>query len=134
MHWTAEYLGRPWKNGADGPDAFDCYGLVRAVYRDRYGVEMPVVSADATRVLACLHAARDYADYSQWEAVTVPQDGDVLLMGCARHPHHVGVLVEGRVLHSVEGAGVLLQTVDSLAAHGWNILKTYRRRACVLSV
>jgi len=44
------------------------------------------------------------------------------------------VLAEGRVLHSVEGAGVLLQTVDSLAAHGWNILKTYRRRACALSV
>ena len=57
MHWTADYLGKPWRNGADGPDAFDCYGLVRAVYRDRYGIEMPVVSADATRVLACLHAA-----------------------------------------------------------------------------
>ena len=79
MHWTADYLGKPWRNGADGPDAFDCYGLVRAVYRDRCGVEMPVVSADATRVLACLHAARDYADYSQWEAVTERQDGDVLL-------------------------------------------------------
>ena len=49
MHWTADYLGKPWRNGADGPDAFDCYGLVRAVYRDRYGIEMPVVSADATR-------------------------------------------------------------------------------------
>ena len=42
--------------------------------------------------------------------------------------------MEGRVLHSVEGAGVVLQTVDSLALHGWNIIKTYRRRACVPSV
>lgn len=130
MHWTSEYLGKPWRNGAEGPDAYDCYGLVRAVYWDRYGVEMPAISADATKVLACLHAARDYSDYGQWEAVTVPQDGDVLLMGSARHPHHVGVLVEGRVLHSVEGAGVVLQTVDSLKMHGWNILKTYRRRTC----
>ena len=42
MHWTAEYLGKPWRNGAAGPDAFDCYGLVRAVYRDRYGVEYEI--------------------------------------------------------------------------------------------
>ena len=40
----------------------------------------------------------------------------------------------GASARNLEGAGVLLQTVDSLAAHGWNILKTYRRRACVPSV
>ena len=75
MHWTAEYLGKPWRNGAEGPDAFDCYGLVRAVYWDRYRIQIPAISADATKVLAGLHAARDYADYSQWEPAEAPQGG-----------------------------------------------------------
>lgn len=134
MHWVTDYLGKPWASGESGPDAYDCYGLVRAVYRDRFGIDMPLVSADATKLLSCLHVAKNYADYQKWEEVDAPQEGDVLLMGCARHPHHIGVMVEDRILHSVEGAGVLLQPMDSVKAHGWNILKIYRRRECALSV
>lgn len=131
-HWAEHYLGKPWRSGATGPDAFDCYGLVRAVYADRYGHTMPVLDADATSALACLRAARDFPEYARWAEVATPGEGDVVQMGCARRPHHVGVFVDaagGRVLHSVESAGVLLQPLSSLAAHGWNILNIYRRRA-----
>lgn len=129
MHWTFDYLGKPWRNGAAGPDAYDCYGLVRAVYADRYGVQLPVIDTDATKLVACLHALRDYAGYDQWLHVSEPEEGDVLQMGCAHHPHHVGVYVApGRVLHSVQGAGVVLQPFGSLPLSGWHVLEMYRRR------
>lgn len=131
MHWAEDYLGAPWSAGRDGPEAYDCYGLVRAVYRARLGVELPLLEVDAAQAAACLHAARDYG-YGGWEAVTHPRELDVLTMGFARRPHHVGVYVEqaqGRVLHAVEGGGVLLQPLDTLVHHGWRVLSIYRRQA-----
>ena len=130
-HWALGYLGKPWVSGAAGPDAYDCYGLVRAVYRDRFGIDMPALDPGIVSTLACAKALRDYADYGRWAPVDAPTaDGDVIQMGCARHPHHVGLYVAdgARVLHCVGGAGVLLQPLDSLRLHGWNILNTYRRR------
>lgn len=130
MHWAMQYLGKPWESGAAGPGAFDCYGLVRAAYRDRYGIEIPALEPGIVSTLSCARAMRDYQGYGNWERVADMREGDVVQMGCARHPHHVGIFVEGgRILHCVMGAGVLLQPVASLRAHGWNILDVYRRRA-----
>lgn len=131
-HWAETYLGRPWVSGAAGPDAYDCYGLVRAVYAGRFGVALPVLEVDAARPLAAARAMRDFEGYGAWVSVDGrPAEGDVIQMGHARHPHHVGIWIDadgGRVLHSVEGTGVLAQPLASLRLHGWNILTIYRRR------
>lgn len=130
-HWAEDYIGKPWANGACGPDAFDCHGLVRAVYRERAGVALPVVDADALKPIQVLRAMRDY-DYSAWAQIDAPaQEMDVVEMSLARRPHHVGVWIEidgGGVLTAVEGAGVIFQTRRSLQLHGWNIVACYRHR------
>lgn len=129
MDWVARYIGKPWEPGACGPEAFDCYGLVRAVYRDRYGIQMPALDASAVSALSCARAMRDYGDYGPWERVETAEDGGVIQMGHARRPHHVGIFVGGRILHAVMGSGVVMQSLASLRMHGWNVLATYRRRA-----
>lgn len=125
-HWALAYLGKPWANGAAGPDAYDCWGLVRRVYAERYGLELPAVDVDAHAPLAVRHAFA--AGRAGWQAVDDRQEGDVVLMGQARHPHHVGLWLAGGVLHAVEGAGVVHQDLRSLAAHGWRLLGSYRRQ------
>ena len=131
-HWAEQYIGQEWANGADGPDAFDCHGLVRAVYRDRAGIVLPVVQVDALAPMAVRRAMRDY-DYSAWQPVATPsRELDVVEMSLSCRPHHVGVYlaVDGcGVLTSVEGSGVVFQTMNSLARHGWNIVACYRRKA-----
>lgn len=125
-HWATHYIGRPWS--ADGQD---CYAFVRAVYQARYGVAIPLVPLDATRALSCAHAIHDY-DLSDWVEVEQVREGDVVLMGHARRPHHVGLWIEPagmQVLHSVEGAGVIAQTPSQARLQGWNLLRTYRHRA-----
>lgn len=131
-HWAEKYIGRPWENGACGPDAYDCYGVVRAVYLDQLGVTMPVLDVDALAPLSVRRAMRDY-DYSQWQEIERPeQTFDVVEMSLANRPHHVGVYIDldgGGVLTSIEGAGVIFQTLSSLRRHGWNIVSCYRRSA-----
>lgn len=130
VHWAEHYVGKPWANGACGPDAYDCHGIVRAVYRDIAGVVLPVVDVDALNPRAVCRAVRDY-DYSGWQEIAAPsQQLDVVEMSLASRPHHVGVFVDvdgGGVLTSVEGAGVIFQTLGSLRRHGWNIVSCYRR-------
>lgn len=130
-HWAENYIGKAWVNGAAGPDAYDCHGLVRAVYRDQACIVLPVVDVDALAPCAVRRAMRDY-DYSAWFTVPAPcVELDVVEMSLARRPHHVGIYLAvdgGGVLTSVEGAGVIFQTLSSLSLHGWNIVACYRRK------
>lgn len=130
-HWAVPLIGKPWTQGGTGPDAFDCYGLVRHVQAQRAGFLMPVICVDGLNTLSAARAVRDYP-YSDWDQVSDFRELDVLQLGHAQHPHHVGLWVEadgGGVLHCVAGAGVLFQRLPQLAAHGWRVLGHYRRRA-----
>lgn len=126
-HWAEDYIGKPWANGATGPDAYDCFGVVRAVYLDQLGIYIPPVNVDALQPLAVARAMRDY-DYSDWDQVAEPSNEfDVVEMSLNSKPHHVGVFVDGGVLTSVEGSGVIYQSLVSLKRHGWNITNVYRK-------
>ena len=130
-HWTASYIGKPWANGAAGPHAYDCWGLVRAIYASRYGVTLDAVNVDANQPLAVRHVFLDSAVYAGWQNVipSALQEGDVVLLSQARHPHHVGIWIDGALLHSVEGHGVCPPNRQSLRLHGWNILRARRGAA-----
>lgn len=39
-----DFLGKPWQKAARGPDAYDCYGLVRA-FAERLGLDLPEIGA-----------------------------------------------------------------------------------------
>jgi cell wall-associated NlpC family hydrolase len=129
MSWAIDYVGKPWANGAAGPLAFDCWGLVRAVYAERFGIVLPAVDCDAHAPLAVRHAFAAGRQGEDWLPVADRREGDVVLMGQARRPHHVGVWVAGGVLHAVEGSGVVHQTPPRLAVHGWRLLGAYRHRS-----
>ena len=104
MDWFAPYVGLPF---GDGPGQLTCWGLVRRVYADRAGVDLPaygeISAKDLIRVARAMAAAKD----DGWLAVSVPQALDVALMRSGRGGAavvHVGVMVDNaRVLH-VEAA------------------------------
>lgn len=121
-------IGKPWVNGADGPDAYDCWGLVRAYYREVRGVSLPVVDVDASRAVAVAHAFAGHEALGDWEEIQFPIEGCALLMGQARRPHHVGLWLGNGVLHSAEGIGVAYHYGLQLQLAGWNVLGSYRLR------
>lgn len=130
-HWATELIGKPWEYGAQGPDAFDCWGFTRFVQRTQYGVEMPAVQVpedwrEAREVL------ETHEERNRWNPVAVPGDGDVVLMARNRIPLHIGVVVKANgvdgVLHCFDPAGVVFQTQQGLRAAGWGRLTYYRRQ------
>lgn len=132
MMAVEKYLGKPWQAGADGPDAFDCFGLVRAFYRDHFGVQLPVVEVDAMSALQVRHAFKTNPQLSRWEEIEIPQPHCAVLMSSGKQPSHVGLYVDdvsgGRVLHCTRGAGVSLSSRLVLRMMSWNIIGYYGLR------
>jgi cell wall-associated NlpC family hydrolase len=131
MSWPLQLLGKPWVKGAEGPEAFDCWGLVRYVHRQFLGQVLPPVPVDADKPLALRRAIAAEAATGPWVEVDPDelQEGDVVMLSQAREPDHVGVwLAAGGVLHCVRKAGVLYQSLGSLKRNGWNLGACYRFR------
>jgi len=129
MHWAEDLIGRPWRAGGRGPNAFDCWGLVRYCWRDRFGIQVPEIPIDAGDLRAVHAGFRDHPERRRWRLVADPREGDAVLMRQSRHPIHVGLWLEadgGGVLHAARGIGVVFQNPRDLALQGWRIEGFYR--------
>lgn len=94
-------LGRPYQWGGNGPEAFDCSGLVRYVHQ-QLGINVPRTAAD---------------QFSAAQPVKVGelQPGDLLFFRLeSRRISHVAIYAgEGRFVHAPQsGRSVELRTLD----------------------
>ena len=136
MHWAAELIGLPYGAGARGPEAFDCWGLVRHVFAQQHGIDMPVVgvgpldAATPDNVAAIKRAA----EVSGWKpsGAREPAEHDIVLMNSPLG-RHVGVMVQANgallLLHCIEGAGVCAQPLPDLGRMGYSGFTFWRRDA-----
>lgn len=133
-HWATQYIGRPWVYGKAGPDEFDCWGFVRYIQREHFGVEMPEVAvADRHDWRNSAQQLAEHDERKHWTRVVQPVEGDVVLMARNRLPTHIGLWVAANgtlgVLHCLEGAGVLYSPARALQAAGWGALQHYRHES-----
>lgn len=140
-HWAARLIGKPYRRGAAGPDAFDCWGLVRNVFALQHRVALPAVNIGATpcgdaaageetAAAVLLQAARA----SGFAPVAGPlQADDVLLMRNAEAGRHIGVLIAHRgtvkLLHACSGHGVRLQPLADVRLEGFHSFEPWRHAA-----
>lgn len=143
-HWSARLVGLPWSPGAEGPRAYDCWGLVRWVQRHHYGRDLPVLHVNVREAPPQQWGAlRELVSRSPWRPVAASdawRDGDVLLMYGAEGPH-VGTLVDLGgvlgVLHAVgwrdadgvDHGGVVHDAPESLGRIGFGRFEAWRWHA-----
>ncbi|MDT8856423.1 hypothetical protein RNZ50_15625 [Paracoccaceae bacterium Fryx2] len=126
-HWAAEYIGAEWTR------AETCWHFAARIWREQYGVRVPLVPIDGANARATRRMLDGSPERAAWAAVAVPMEGDAVLMAKGAHPCHVGVWItppEGPgVLHSVEGSGGIFTPLGALAAMGYRVAGYYRRVA-----
>jgi cell wall-associated NlpC family hydrolase len=99
-----DLLGKPFREGARGPDAYDCVGLLLEVER-RLGYSVPEWGSHA-RVLETA--------ISHWESVTDPQPGDGLLIRSDEPRWHVAVVCGNNyMIHAHPDCGVVRERYNS---------------------
>jgi cell wall-associated NlpC family hydrolase len=127
LPWWTQYLGIPWKPYATGPDAFDCWGLVWHCLQQQYGIQMPRHADVITDDHRSIHSQALLAiERGEWIPVdiTAATDGCVVLLSQSKIFHHIGLFVDGGVLHARDGADVCWETLNDLERFG------FRRVAC----
>lgn len=129
------YVGKPFTANARGPEAFDCWGLVRAVYAAELGIDLPRYGEiDARQLMAVARrmAAAELDD--PWHLVALPQEFDVALMRSPRGGAaivHVGVMVdEGHVLHTQAASHSVIVPITHYSVGGR--IAGFRRHACLI--
>lgn len=126
--WWDSYIGLPF---GEGPGEVTCWGLVRRVYADRLGVDLPAYGEISARDLARIARTMEADKDDGWRSPAVPAPLDVVLMRGPRSGArvvHVGVMVDrAQMLHVEEAsAAVVVPTTHwSVAAR----ILGYRRRA-----
>lgn len=129
MPWFIDLLGLPWESKAMGPHAFDCWGLVVHVMRERYGITVSQhLEAPSYDVRAFSRAVEDEIRSALWTRVEAPQEGDVVLMSRGRAFYHVGIFTEGGVLHSAEKCDVCHESLSHLKRSGVLRFEYWRHR------
>lgn len=115
-HWCAPYIGKAHSKTGDGPDSFSCWGLVRAIVRERHGLNLPMVHLDGGKLeFGAVAALKDAARSGGWMRVIYsgrarPHEGDIVLLQSPIETH-VGYVISYQrrlnVIHSKSGAGVV---------------------------
>ncbi len=128
-HWATEYIGKPWVVASDGPEAYDCWGLVVEIHRRLYGRTLEIIPVEENNLKALIRTIDAHPERKRWDIVRKPKEGDIALMRQSRHPIHVGIWLDvdgGGILHCIQGNGVVFQNLLSLASAGWKIENFYR--------
>ncbi|WP_297950673.1 C40 family peptidase [uncultured Lactobacillus sp.] len=97
-----QQLGKNYVWGAEGPDSFDCSGLVQYVYQKAAGVNLPRTTYDQVKV-------------GQTVSLDSLQPGDLVFWGSTTAPYHVAIYIGNNqyVNAATPEQGTILQTVSS---------------------
>ena len=128
MSWSNAYIGIPYQLHGRELDGLDCWGLLRAVYRNELGRELPSYADAYENTLdeeGLTAAFRDVEGL--WQPVSEPREFDAVWCRVAGIECHVGVMLEGanRMLHAMLGTDSCIVRSDSPA---WKrrVLQCYR--------
>jgi cell wall-associated NlpC family hydrolase len=111
------YVGIPYVKASSTRRGVDCYGLVRLLYRDVYGIELTDWEAtlpDGAKRPDLISAFEAAVSEETWELVETPQEGDIVVFRLFNSPLHCGMMINpAQFLHSIEPTGSSVERINS---------------------
>jgi cell wall-associated NlpC family hydrolase len=104
--WAGDYVGIPFKTGGSDRRGCDCWGLLGLVYREVFGITVPLYDDqyDSLNVHVLARVVAENLPDSRWRPVPTATPGDGLLMRVLGQEVHVGIAVgDRRFLHAAVG-------------------------------
>lgn len=116
--WAARYVGLPYTDRGRTRSGVDCWGLVRLVYAEQFGLILPSYDADydhsddVRRVGTLI-----LREQQSWRHIEKGKElpGDVIVMKLKRLPYHVGIVLGGGyMLHIERGAHCCKESYETI--------------------
>lgn len=135
-YWVGHYIGLEFKEHGRDRKGLDCWGLVRLVLAEQFGIPLPSYSSeykDTRDSKAIDELYQDEKEIGDWLKIGLGQErlGDVVCMRIRGVPMHVGLIIEkGRMLHIEKGSNSCFVKYNNLE---WKnkIDGVYRRRELI---
>ena len=103
MNWINDWIGVAYKPNGTGKDGYDCYGLVRAIYKQQLNIELPNWFSDNSSLLSQIRAITKHTDLSLKKdyavEVETPKNFDFVMVYNENICHHIGLFFNGNILH-----------------------------------
>jgi cell wall-associated NlpC family hydrolase len=113
--WCKPFTNLLYEDKGRGPVGFDCWGFVRQVVRERFGLELPDLSdeypsAEDHDAVAAVAERNKRLLAMEWPQVSSAREGDVVILRVAGRPWHCGICVGGDwMMHITKDVNVGLE-------------------------
>lgn len=130
MHWSADYIGLPFRWGGYARDGVSCWGLLCLVQAEVFGRHIPhqTEHVDAVRRGESVGRGIWQSDTAAYPiTMAEAREGDVLhMLGGNRRPLHVGTFTgTGHILHIERGTASMIEKITS-PRFAWRPIQAYR--------
>jgi cell wall-associated NlpC family hydrolase len=106
-YWAGHYIGLPFKGHGRDRSGLDCWGLVRLVMAEQFGLALPSFCQEYGRTTDTQRIPQLIArESTTWREVTADGEelGDIVVLRMRGKPMHVGmVLGDSQMLHIEQG-------------------------------
>jgi cell wall-associated NlpC family hydrolase len=115
--WVKNYIGIPFVSNGRTITGCDCYGLVRLVLKEVYGVTLPELSNNYENALNLRETALLFAENRPVllaERREEPEESCLAVITERGRPCHLGIYAgDGRLLHTTAKTGSVAQRISS---------------------
>jgi cell wall-associated NlpC family hydrolase len=123
VNWWGRYVGLPFEDGGRGPETVDCWGLLRLVYAEQRGIDLPSYGEiSAHDLLSLARKMGEVKDYDCWQPVTDPQEFDAVIMRPSDGRNsiiHVGTMIDAkRMLHVEQASAAVIVPIRHYSVTG----------------
>lgn len=113
-----KYIGIPYKPAGRDVTGTDCYGLVRLVQKEQFGIELPSFDTeyDGNDEARLEELIKQYKE--GWEQIDKPEAGSVVLFSVLGYESHIGIAVDSEsFLHVRENMD---SVIEPFSTSRWN--------------
>lgn len=114
--WVKDYVGIPFVAHGRAKDGADCWGLVRIILHDQFGIMLPIYAdgyedtSDRQGMARTIQSACVSGPFVRLDEATQTQAGDIIVLRLRGVPLHVGVVAgDGIMLHVHAGTDACLE-------------------------
>jgi cell wall-associated NlpC family hydrolase len=111
----SKYVGIPFVDHGRNLAGCDCWGLIRLIYKNEFGIDLPDMGPLYNHVSDMSGMANIYVDQlPKWEKTQAPKTGDVVLLRIQSVPIHVGIVLDGStMLHVMQGCDAVVENFNT---------------------
>lgn len=115
--WVKDYVGIPFASGGRDKNGCDCYGLVRLVLAEQYGLNLPLLNGDYTNALNIAETKRLFCENIPLlcgDRIPAPEEKAVALLRMNGRLCHVALYAgSGYIIHARHKVGVICERLSS---------------------